>query len=71
MLDEVDSLLLGRKTYDLMESFWPGEQGQAHSPQIADRMHHHQELVASHHEFEDAWSPTRRLSGDLSRASRI
>jgi dihydrofolate reductase len=65
LLDEVDSLLLGRRTYDLMASFWPTEQGQAHSPHIAERMNHHAKLVVSHRALDGDWSPAHRLDGDL------
>jgi dihydrofolate reductase len=68
MLDEVDSLLMGRTTYDLMKSFWPTAQGQAHSPQIAERMNRHTKYVASHRALDREWPPARRLDGDLVKA---
>jgi dihydrofolate reductase len=68
MLDERDALLLGRTTYGLMRSFWPTDLGQAHSPQIADRMSHHTKLVASRRALDSDWGPAQRLDGDLARS---
>jgi dihydrofolate reductase len=65
LLDEVDTLVFGRRTYDLMRAFWPTDQGARHSPEIAARMNGHLKLVASRRALTGAWVNARRVDGDL------
>src|SRR5437870_1441699 len=53
---EVDTLLLGRKTYDLMKSFWPTPQAAQMAPEVAEFMNDRRKIVASHESFEPEWS---------------
>lgn len=46
-LNEVDTLLFGRKTYQLMESFWPTKQGRADDPLVAEKMNSTKKIVFS------------------------
>lgn len=69
LLDEVDALLFGRATYELMRAYWP-TQGAEHDPEIAARMNGHVKLVASHHDLDGDWAGARRIDGDLTTAVR-
>ncbi|HXS15028.1 MAG TPA: dihydrofolate reductase family protein [Candidatus Saccharimonadales bacterium] len=47
-LDTADTLLFGRKTYQLMESFWPTTQGLEDDPTVAEKMNTMAKIVFSH-----------------------
>lgn len=46
-LNETDTILFGRKTYELMESFWPTEQGIKDDPVVAEKMNFTPKIVFS------------------------
>jgi dihydrofolate reductase len=46
-LDEVDTLVLGRTTYEEMSAYWTGDLGRAFDPRIAGRMNALTKLVVS------------------------
>ncbi len=46
-LDEIDTVLYGRRTYELMESFWPSETGLKEDPETAKRMNSLKKIVFS------------------------
>ena len=58
-LRETDMILFGRRTYELMESFWPTKQGIADDPIIAKLMNETPKIVVSHSlenvEETDVW----------------
>ncbi len=62
---EVDALLFGRRTYEMMESFWPTPQAAEFAPEVARFMNEKQKLVASHTAFEPGWSNVRVIHGDV------
>jgi dihydrofolate reductase len=64
---EVDTLLFGRKTYDMMK-FWSTPQAQAMAPQIAKFMNEKAKVVASHESFEPGWSNVTVISTDVAGA---
>ncbi len=47
-LEEADTILFGRKTYQLMESFWPSKQGLEDDPVVAKLMNETPKVVVSH-----------------------
>lgn len=47
-LDTADALLFGRRTYQLMESFWPTPQGRDDDPLVAEKMNTMAKIVFSH-----------------------
>lgn len=47
-LDEADTILFGRKTYQLMESFWPTKEGLEGDPEVAKKMNSMSKVVVSH-----------------------
>jgi len=62
---EVDAILLGRRTYELMKSFWPTPEAAQFAPEIARFMNEQLKVVASHEPFEPGWSNVTVISGDV------
>lgn len=60
-LDEADTLVFGRKTYEMMAAYWPNE---TEEDSTAVRMNKTQKLVFSHGEFNPEWENTE-ASNDL------
>ena len=64
LLDSVDTLLLGRTTYDALGRYWPTI-GEAYDPEIARRMNSHRKLVAANTPIDLRWNNSELLDGDL------
>lgn len=60
-LDEVDTLVLGRTTYEELSAYWTSDLGPRFDPRIADRMNSLTKLVVSRTLESVRWgdSPTR------------
>jgi dihydrofolate reductase len=67
---EVDAILFGRRTYEMMSSFWPTPQAAEVAPETAGFMNEEQKLVASHSSFEPGWRGVTVISGDVVDAVR-
>ncbi len=59
------SLLFGRKTYDMMASFWPSPQAMQQMPQVAEGMNRMAKFVFSRKMKKADWQNTTVLGGDL------
>src|SRR5581483_4624060 len=46
-LQETDTILFGRRTYQLMESFWPSKEGLKEDPEVARLMNETPKVVVS------------------------
>ena len=57
-------LLFGRKTYQMMESFWPTPMAAQQMPEVAKGMNAARKYVASK-TIQPAWNNTHLLAGDL------
>lgn len=55
-LDEVDTLVFGRRTYEELSGYWAGELGTKFDPRIAERMNAHRKLVVSRTLPSVTWS---------------
>jgi dihydrofolate reductase len=44
---EADTILFGKRTYQLMEEFWPSEAGRAGDPEVSDLMNNTSKVVVS------------------------
>ncbi len=62
-LDECDTIVMGRKTFELMESFWPTEEAKRLDPGTALRMNKMNKHVFSHNKIETSWENVE-LHGD-------
>lgn len=68
-LDEVDTLIFGHKTYQLMADYWPSQQAKTEDSGVATRMNSLNKVVFSHDAFEAEWentvvstNPTEKIS---------
>ena len=64
-LEEMDTLLFGRVTYEGMASYWPTEAAMTDDPEIADAMNHLPKLVFSRTLKTVDWSNSRLARDDL------
>jgi dihydrofolate reductase len=61
-LDEVDTLLFGRVTYQLMASYWPTpEAAEQNDARVVERMNNISKIVASRTLDEAEWANTRLI----------
>jgi dihydrofolate reductase len=54
-LDETDTLIFGRKTYELMAGYWPSEEAIRTDPGTATRMNSLNKIVFSHNPINTGW----------------
>lgn len=54
-LDETDTLIFGRRTYELMAGFWPSEEVIKAEPGTATRMNNLNKVVFSHKPISTDW----------------
>ncbi len=64
-LDEVDTLMFGRVTYELMASYWPTSQAQQDDPKVAQAMNSLPKIVVSKTLGEPTWENTRLIRDDV------
>jgi dihydrofolate reductase len=64
-LDEADTLLFGRKTYEHMAAFWPADAGLRSDPAVASRMNGFDKIVVSRTITDPDWGPVTVLSDDV------
>jgi dihydrofolate reductase len=64
------TLLFGRKTYELMSSYWPTTLATKNDPVVAERMNRSPKLVVSRTLATPAWNNTTVIQGDLARYIR-
>ncbi len=58
-------LLFGRKTYDLMVSFWPTKQAYDMMPQVAEGMNNLPKVVFSRTMDKAEWNNTKLVKGNI------
>jgi dihydrofolate reductase len=63
-------LLFGRKTYELMASYWPTPMGSQNNPIVAERMNHLPKVVFSNSLDKASWNNTRLVRGDIATEIR-
>ncbi len=64
-LDEVDTLLFGRATYQGMAAYWSTEAAKANDPVVAARMNGLEKVVVSRTLESVPWSRSALLKGDV------
>lgn len=62
---EVDTILFGRKTYEMMARFWPTPEGMAGDPITATFMNDTPKIVVSHAPFTLEWENTTIITEDI------
>jgi Dihydrofolate reductase len=63
-------LLFGRKTYEMMASFWPTAEAAKNYPGVAEGINRAEKIVFSKSLKEAKWNNSRVMSGDLIQAVR-
>ncbi len=58
-------LLFGRKTYEMMYSFWPSPMAAQHFPEVAVNMNKAEKIVVSQTLTSASWNNSSVLKGDL------
>jgi dihydrofolate reductase len=64
-LDEVDTLVFGRVTYELMASYWPTPAAKEDDPRVASRMNEMPKLVISRTLERADWANTRLIRDNV------
>ncbi len=64
-LNEVDTLLFGRVTYDMMANYWPTPQARTDDPVVAEKMNSTPKIVFSHTLRDAKWENTRIVKDDF------
>src|SRR5262245_23573125 len=63
-------LVFGRKTYDLMASYWPTPEARQNSPTVAEAMNASPKIVFSRTLEKPSWKNTRLVKGDIAAEMR-
>jgi len=64
-LDEVDTLIFGRVTYEGMASYWPTSVAERDDPKVAAAMNGLDKIVVSRTLTEATWANTRLIRDDV------
>ena len=64
-LDEVDTLLFGRVTYEGMAAYWPTPAAEQDDPRVAARMNDLAKIVVSRTLDKAEWANTRFIKDDI------
>jgi dihydrofolate reductase len=64
-LDEADTLLFGRATYEVMASFWPTPMAEQADPEVSARMNGYSKIVVSRTLDTAGWANTRVIKDDV------
>ena len=64
-LDEVDTLVFGRRTYELMASYWPTTAGTNDDPKTAARMNSYKKVVFSKSPLKTNWENVQAYKEDV------
>jgi dihydrofolate reductase len=65
------TLVFGRKTYDLMKSYWPTKEAMKAAPVVAEAMNGAQKIVFSNSlDPATLWNNTRLIKGDIVAETR-
>ena len=64
-LDEADTLVFGRRTYELMASYWPTAAGTDDDPKTAARMNSYKKIVFSKSPLKTNWENVQAYKEDV------
>ncbi|MBM9499186.1 dihydrofolate reductase [Leptospira sp. 201903071] len=63
-LNQLDTLIFGRITYELMANYWPTEEAIKNDPLVANRMNEIEKVVVSRTLTNPKWKNSRRIQGN-------
>lgn len=69
-LNQVDTLVMGRKTYEIMAAWWPTAQAMDEDPIVAQKMNDLKKLVASKSLQKTQWNNTFIISNEVAGVLR-
>ena len=64
LISQVDLMLFGRVTYEMMADFWPSEHARKVDPMMADAMNRCEKIVFSKTLKKATWENSRLVTGD-------
>jgi dihydrofolate reductase len=67
-LDEADSLVFGRVTYQMMAGYWPTPAAEQDDPVVTAKMNGMAKIVISRTLGSAEWGPAQLVSGDVAEA---
>lgn len=67
-LDATDTLIFGRRTYEMMASFWSTEHALTADPETAERMNAKEKFVVSRSLDKPSWNNTTAVTAGLTDA---
>jgi len=67
----VDAIMFGRKTYELMASYWPAPESAADDPVTAEMMNTWPKIVFSRTLKDAAWNNTRLVNNAVDEVRRL
>ena len=70
-LDETDTLIFGRRTYELMAGFWPSEEAIKIEPDTAMRMNSSKKIVFSHNPMSTDWQNVESSTNVAEKMSEL
>ncbi|SDL22232.1 Dihydrofolate reductase [Siphonobacter aquaeclarae] len=68
--DDANTLLFGRRTYEMMAAYWPTSMAAANSPELAATMNRSAKIVFSDTLPEASWENTLLIRGSAAEAIR-
>ncbi|HEX6206863.1 MAG TPA: dihydrofolate reductase family protein [Actinomycetota bacterium] len=69
--DEIDTIVFGRVTYELMASYWPTREAEEADPEIAARMNGLQKVVVSRTLEGADWANTRLVRNAVAELTEL
>lgn len=66
-IHSVDTLVFGRRTYEMMASYWPTSAARTNDPIVAGLMNQTPKIVFSNTLSKVEWENTRLVKGDIAR----
>jgi dihydrofolate reductase len=70
-INTIDTMLFGRRTYELMASYWPTPQAQSDDPEIAEKMNSYPKFVFSKSIPDATWQNTTLLRDAETEVSKL
>ncbi|MGH1563221.1 dihydrofolate reductase family protein [Mumia sp. DW29H23] len=68
--DHIDTIVMGRRTFELMAAYWPTPEAYAEDPVVAGFMNDLPKVVASRTMSEHPWGPTTFVADDIAEHVR-
>lgn len=65
LLHKIDTLLFGRKTFEMMAAYWPTPLATEQDPVVAEHMNTRQKIVCSHSLTNVDWNNSRIMNGNV------